>query len=53
MIQVCEEALKEFRQIYKDEFGVDLPDGEAVELASGLLNLFALFEEHEGDQNEN
>jgi len=36
---ISEKALKEFKAIYKKECGIDLPDSEALELATKLLNL--------------
>jgi hypothetical protein len=36
---ISEEALKEFKAIYKKEFGVDLSDKDALESATKLLNL--------------
>lgn len=33
------EALIEFKQIYKEEFGVELLDEEAVKKATAVLNL--------------
>lgn len=37
---VSEEALKEFKEIYKEEYGVDLDDRTATDLAVNLLTLF-------------
>src|SRR5687768_16073458 len=37
---VSEEALKEFKVIYKEEYGVDLDDKTATDLAVNLLTLF-------------
>jgi hypothetical protein len=34
------EAVAEFKEIYKKEFGVELSDEEATSKATGLLNLF-------------
>ncbi|MBI5452866.1 hypothetical protein HY945_05390 [Candidatus Gottesmanbacteria bacterium] len=34
-----QEALIEFKQIYKEEFGVELPDEEAVKKATAVLNI--------------
>ena len=34
------EAIEEFKQIYKKEFGVDLSDEEASYRANNLLNLY-------------
>lgn len=38
-----QEALIEFKQIYKEEFGVELPDEEAVKKALAVLNIFKVF----------
>ncbi len=35
-----QEALIEFKQIYKEEFGVELPDEGAVKKATAILNIF-------------
>lgn len=37
---ISEEALKEFKVIYKKEFGVDLSDKDTLEKATKLLGLF-------------
>lgn len=37
---LSELALKDFKQIYQDEFGVEMADEEATGLAINLLNLF-------------
>lgn len=36
------EAVEEFKQIYKKEFGEELGDGEAFEKASKLFNLMKI-----------
>ena len=36
---ISEEALKEFKVIYKKEFGIDLSDKDALESATKLLTL--------------
>jgi len=40
---ISEKALKEYKKIYKKEYGVDLPDKEALEQATKLLNITKLF----------
>ena len=34
------EAIKEFKEIYKEENGRELSDAEALEMGNNLLNLF-------------
>ena len=34
-----QEALIEFKQIYKEEFGVELTDAEAVKKATAVVNM--------------
>lgn len=36
---ISEKALKEFKEIYKKEFNIDLSDQDALEKATKLLNL--------------
>jgi len=38
-----DEALQEFNSIYFEEFGIELGEAEARELATGLIGLFELF----------
>lgn len=38
--QLSQEAIEEFKAIYRDEFGENLTDSEAKEMASRLLRLF-------------
>lgn len=40
--QLSREAIEEFRQIYKDEFGVLLNDDEVKEIATRLLRFFGI-----------
>lgn len=40
--QLSREAIAEFKQIYKDEFGVDLTDDEVREIAMRLLRFFGI-----------
>jgi hypothetical protein len=40
--QVSREAIDDFKQIYKDEFGVELTDDEVKELATQLLRFFGI-----------
>ena len=37
---LSKEAIKEFKQIYRQEFGGKISDQKALELALNLLNLF-------------
>ena len=38
-MQISDTDLARFKQLYKDQFGIELPDGEAYEKAMQLLNL--------------
>lgn len=38
-----QEALIEFKQIYKEEFGVELSDEQATIKAIAILNIFKVF----------
>lgn len=35
-------AIKEFKDIYKEEFNVELSDEEAVKMSSDLINIFKI-----------
>lgn len=39
-IMISKEALKEFKRIYKKEFGEDISDKDALDEATNLLNLY-------------
>ena len=39
-IMLSPEAIKEFKEIYKEENGKELSDAEALEMENNLLNLF-------------
>jgi hypothetical protein len=39
-MQLCPDAINDFKAIYRDEFGVDLSDDEATEKARQLLQFF-------------
>jgi flagellin-specific chaperone FliS len=39
---LSKEAIKEFKRIYSQEFGEELPDEKARELAENLLSLFKI-----------
>jgi hypothetical protein len=41
-MRVPEEALNEFLEIYREEFGVDIPHDEACEMATRVLKLYTL-----------
>jgi hypothetical protein len=38
-MQLSKEAIEEFKQIYKEEFGEEISDQEAMEKAVRLINL--------------
>lgn len=40
--QLSREAIAEFKEIYKDEFGVELTDDEVQEIATRLLRFFGI-----------
>jgi hypothetical protein len=40
---LCNQAIKEFNQVYKKEFGVELPREKAAEKANELFYLFKKF----------
>lgn len=44
-MQPSKEAIKEFKQIYKKEFGKEISDQEAYEQGSRLVNFFKLLYE--------
>ena len=46
--ELFKQAVEEFKQIYHEEFGIELSDGEAVAKAKGLLQLFDCLTEGEG-----
>ncbi len=37
---VSEKALQEFKKLWKEEFGEDIPDDKALESATALLTMF-------------
>jgi len=41
-MRLSKEALEEFKQIYKEEFGEDLTDAEAEEMATRVMRLYEL-----------
>ena len=41
-MQIEKEALDNFRSLYREEFGEDLSEDEAQEMASNLINLYEL-----------
>ena len=48
MSQLPKEAIKEFKQIYRQEFGVDLSDEEAQRRADNLMAFYrAVLEENQ------
>ena len=48
-----QEAIKEFKQLYKRHFGVDLNDAEASFRAHNLINLYGLVYSVESTAQEN
>lgn len=42
-MRVSDEAIAEFRRLYKEEYGEELPDAEASEMAFRLTTLYELF----------
>ena len=46
---ITNEAIAEYKQILKEEKGIDLSDKEAAEQAMGLLNLFDKLFVEEGE----
>jgi hypothetical protein len=55
-MEISEEALKEFIEIYEEEFGEDITDREAREIAQRLIGLLLLIyrpipKEKESDEN--
>jgi len=41
-MEISKESLGEFKRLYKEEFGDDLGDKEALEIAQRLLGFFLL-----------
>lgn len=41
-MKISEKSLKEYKAIYKKEYGIDLPNEEALEQATKLLNLMKI-----------
>ena len=41
-MEVTPEALEEFKRIYRKEFGEDISDDEALEMAQRVLMFFSL-----------
>lgn len=52
-MQLSEEAIKEFQEIYKEEFGGDISEQRANELGLNLLTLFkVIYQPIRKDGNE-
>ena len=53
-MQLTQEAIDEFKTIYKKEFGEDISDGEAREMGTRLLRVFRVLLEvsHEPPENK-
>ena len=51
-MEVTPEALKEFKKIYKDKFGEELSDDDALEMAQRVLRFFSLIYRPLPDQND-
>jgi len=47
---LCPEALTEFKEIYRGEFDIELPDDEALELAEGLMGIFEMIAKRKNNQ---
>ena len=45
------EAIEEFKEIYKKEFGEELPDDETSQKANNLIELFQIIAEVERPEN--
>jgi hypothetical protein len=41
-IELSRQALDEFKSIYREEYGEDISDAEATEIATRLLSLFRI-----------
>ncbi len=41
-MKLSEEAIEEFREIYRKEFGKEISDGEAQEMGIRLIRLFKI-----------
>lgn len=55
---LSKEALEQFKAIWKEEYGKEIPDAEALELGTNLLTIFAhiyrpLKKEWVEDKNDN
>jgi hypothetical protein len=46
--QLSREAIEEFKEIYKDEFGKHLSDAEVQEIAMKLLRFFGILTKSQG-----
>jgi len=42
VMQITEEALKEFKKIYEEDYQEKITEAEALEMAQGLINLFSI-----------
>ena len=53
-MQLTQEAIDEFKAIYKKEFGEDISDAEALEMGTRLLRVFHILLEvgNEGTENK-
>lgn len=53
-MQLTQEAIDEFKAIYKTEFGEDISDAQAREMGTRLLRVFHILLEvsHEGTENK-
>jgi hypothetical protein len=56
-MQLSKQAIDEFKAIYKEEFGENIDDKKAYELAVDLLNLFKIIyrpiPKHDTDEKKN
>ena len=51
-MQLTQEALDEFKAIYKTEFGQDISDAEALEMGTRLLRVFHVLLEAGNEETE-
>jgi len=51
--QLSQQAIAEFKAIYKDEFGQDLSNDEVQEIALRLLRFFCILQRHDQSNSQN
>ena len=52
-MQLTQQALNEFKAIYKSEFGEDISDAEALEMGTRLMRVFHVLLEVSREDTEN